>query len=77
MAWHVMKLLVVVAILLTSPGALACDLSLVAPTKSVLKKPVEASVSLAGDALIAGLFGVSAVTERQKEAWPSATSLHV
>jgi hypothetical protein len=59
MALHVMKLLVVIAILLTSPGALACDLSLVAPAKSVLKKPVEARVSLADDTLIAG-FSVSA-----------------
>jgi hypothetical protein len=59
MALHVMKLLVVIAILLISPGALACDLSLVAPAKSVLKKPVEARVSLADDMLIAG-FSVSA-----------------
>jgi hypothetical protein len=44
-----MKVLVVIAILLISPGALACDLSLVAPARSVLKKPVEARVSLADD----------------------------
>ena len=54
-----MKVLVVIAILLISPGALACDLSLVAPARSVLKKPVEARVSLADDTLIAG-FSVSA-----------------
>jgi hypothetical protein len=59
MALHVMKVLVVIAILLISPEALACDLSLVAPAKSVLKKPVEARVSLADDTLIAG-FSVSA-----------------
>jgi hypothetical protein len=54
-----MKVLVVIAILLSSPGALACDLPLVAPARSVLKKPVEARVSLADDTLIAG-FSVSA-----------------
>jgi hypothetical protein len=59
MALHVMKLLAVIATLLISPGALACDLSLVAPAKSVLKKPVAATVSLADDMLIAG-FSVSA-----------------
>jgi hypothetical protein len=48
-----MKLLVVVAILLTAPGALACDLSLVAPAKSALKKPVEVRASLAEDILTA------------------------
>ena len=48
-----MKLLVVVAILLISPGALACDLTLVAPAKSVLKKPVRVRASLSGDTLIA------------------------
>ena len=46
-----MKLLIVVAILLAAPSALACDLSLVAPAMSVLKKPVEAKASLAGDIL--------------------------
>jgi hypothetical protein len=48
-----MKLLIVVAILLTAPGALACDLSLVAPAKSALGKPVEVKVSLAEDILTA------------------------
>src|SRR5882724_6025237 len=48
-----MKLLVVAAILLTSPGALACELSLVAPAKSILKKPVQVRVSVAGDILTA------------------------
>jgi hypothetical protein len=37
---------------------LACDLALVAPAKSVLKKPVQATASLAGDILTAG-FSVS------------------
>jgi hypothetical protein len=46
-----MRLLVLVATLLISPGVLACDLSLVAPAKSVLKKPVQVKASLAGDTL--------------------------
>jgi hypothetical protein len=48
-----MKLIIVVAMLLAAPGALACDLSLVAPAKSALKKPVQVHASLAGDTLIA------------------------
>jgi hypothetical protein len=59
MAWHVMKPLVLIVILLASPGVLACDLSLVTPTSSVLKKPVRARVSLADDTLIAS-YSVSA-----------------
>ena len=39
------------ALLLASPGALACDLSLVAPAKSALNKPVQANASLANDIL--------------------------
>jgi hypothetical protein len=54
-----MKLLVVIAILLISPGALACELSLVTPAKSVLKKPVQVRAALAGDTLTAS-FSVSA-----------------
>lgn len=46
-------IVVVVAVLLASPGALACDLSLVAPAKSALRKPVQVHASLAGDSLIA------------------------
>jgi hypothetical protein len=49
-----MKFLVVIAILLTSPGVLACELSLVAPAKSVLRKPVQARASLAEDTLTVG-----------------------
>jgi hypothetical protein len=48
-----MKFWVVVAVLLNGSGAMACELSLVAPATSALKNPVEAHVSLAGDALIA------------------------
>ena len=44
-----MRLLLLAAALLTSPAALACDLSLVAPAKSVLKKPVQVKASLADD----------------------------
>jgi hypothetical protein len=51
MARYVVKLLVLMAVVLASPGALACDLSLVAPVKSSLKKPVQVKASLAGDTL--------------------------
>jgi hypothetical protein len=54
-----MKLLIVVAILLTAPGALACELSLVTPARSVLKKPVQAKAALADDTLTVG-YTVSA-----------------
>jgi hypothetical protein len=46
-----MKLLIVLAILLTAPGALACELSLVTPARSVLKNPVQAKAWLADDTL--------------------------
>src|ERR1700733_8260926 len=46
-----MKLPILVAMLLASPGALACDLSLVTPAKSVLKNPVQVKASLADDTL--------------------------
>src|ERR1700726_4741965 len=60
MAWNCMRLLLLLAAaLLTSPAALACDLSLVAPAKSVLKKPVQVRASLAGDTLTAS-YSVSA-----------------
>jgi hypothetical protein len=53
-----MKFFVLVAVLLNGAGAMACELSLVAPVTSALKNPVEAHVSLADDALIAS-FSVS------------------
>jgi hypothetical protein len=65
-----MKLLVVIALLLISPGALACELALVAPAKSVLKKPVQARVSLAGDILTAS-FSVSAPLNAKKTLGPN------
>ena len=49
-----MKLLIVFAILLTAPGALACELSLVTPARSVLKQPVQAKAALANDNLTVG-----------------------
>jgi hypothetical protein len=54
-----MKLLVIIAVLLTSLPAPACDLSLVAPAKSVLKQPVQVKASLANGTLTAS-FSVSA-----------------
>ena len=59
MAWPVMKFFLPIAILLAAPGALACDLSLVAPVRSILKKPVQVKVSLADDTLTAS-YSVSA-----------------
>jgi hypothetical protein len=56
-----MKFLVLVAMVLASPGALACDLSLVAPAKSALKNPVQVRASLADDTLIAS-YSVSTPT---------------
>jgi len=67
-----MKFLVLVAMLLASPRAPACDLSLVAPAKSILKNPVQVRASRYPDRQ---LFGVGAVTERQKGSRPSKTSL--
>jgi hypothetical protein len=46
-----MKSLIVTAMLLTSANAFACDLSLVVPTKSVLRKPVQVKAALADDIL--------------------------
>jgi hypothetical protein len=46
-----MKFPVLIAMLLASPAASACDLSLVSPAKSVLKKPVQVKASLADDTL--------------------------
>jgi hypothetical protein len=48
-----MKFLVLVAMVLASPSAVACDLSLVAPAKSALKNPVQVRASLADETLIA------------------------
>ena len=48
-----MKFVVAMAILLMSPTALACDLSLVSPARSALKKPVQVKAALADDTLTA------------------------
>ena len=56
-----MKFLVLVAMVLASPSAVACDLSLVAPAKSALKNPVQVRASLADDTLIAS-YSVSTPT---------------
>jgi hypothetical protein len=61
-----MRLLLLAAALLTSPAALACDLSLVAPAKSVLKNPVQVRASLAGDTLTAS-YSVSAPSLNAKK----------
>jgi hypothetical protein len=66
MAWNCMRLLLLAAALLTSPAALACDLSLVAPAKSVLKNPVQVRASLAGDTLTAS-YSVSAPSLNAKK----------
>jgi hypothetical protein len=47
-----MRLLVVIAMLLNCPGAIACELSRVAPATSVLKNPVKVQATLTEDALI-------------------------
>src|ERR1700688_2847955 len=49
-----MKPLVLAAMLLTSFSAPACDLSLVAPAKSVLKNPIQVKASLADGVMTAG-----------------------
>jgi hypothetical protein len=61
MASWLMKFSVLVAMVLASQGALACDLSLVAPAKSALKNPVQVRASLADDTLIAS-YSVSTPT---------------
>ena len=62
-----MKLPVVgAALLLTSAQVLACDLTLVSPAKSVLKKPVQVKASLTGDILTAS-FSVSSPSLNAKK----------
>ena len=51
MARYIVKFIFLMTLLLASPGALACDLSLVAPAKPALEKPVQAKASLADDIL--------------------------
>ena len=54
-----MKFFLFAAGLLTSSAVLACDLSLVAPAKSILKSPVQVRASLTDDTLIVS-YSVSA-----------------
>ena len=61
MASCLVKFLVLIAMVLAPPGALACDLSLIAPAKSALKNPVRVRASLADDTLIA-TYSVSTPT---------------
>jgi hypothetical protein len=64
-----MKSLVVIAMLLTSANALACDLSLVAPVKSVLRKPVQVKAALADDILTVS-YSVTAPLNAKKVLGP-------
>jgi hypothetical protein len=64
-----MKCLIVIAMLLTSANAFACDLSLVAPAKSVLKKPVQVKAVLADDMLTVS-YAVTAPLNARKVLGP-------
>src|ERR1700727_3244170 len=64
-----MKFLIVMAMLLVSPAESACDLSLVAPRRSVLEKPVQVKASLAGDTLTAS-YSVTAPLNAAKVLGP-------
>ena len=64
-----MKSLIVIAMLLTSANAFACDLSLVAPAKSVLRKPVQVKAALADDMLTVS-YAVTAPLNAQKNLGP-------
>src|ERR1700735_2281130 len=65
-----MKFIVLVAMVLASPSALACDLSLVAPAKSALKNPVQVRASLADDTLIASYSVTTPTLNAQKVLGP-------
>jgi hypothetical protein len=64
-----MKLFLLIAMVLIPPGALACDLSLVAPMKSVLTRPVHVKAALAGDILTVS-YSVSAPLNATKVLGP-------
>jgi hypothetical protein len=61
-----MKSFIALAVLLIGSDAIACDLSLVAPERSDLKNPVQASVALADDMLVAR-FSVTAPSLNAKK----------
>jgi hypothetical protein len=65
-----MKFGVAMAILLMSQAALACDLSLVSPATSALKKPVQVTATLADDTLTARYSVASASLNARKVLGP-------
>jgi hypothetical protein len=65
-----MRFLVAMAVLLMSPAALTCDLSLVSPAKSVLRKPVQVKAALADDTLIASYAVTSPTLNAHKVLGP-------
>ena len=60
-----MKFLIFIAVLWTVPVASACELSLVAPAKSALKKPVQVKASLADDTLTASYYVTAPLNARK------------
>jgi hypothetical protein len=60
-----MKFVVVMALLLASPGAWACELSLVSPASSVLKDPVQVKASLADDTLTVSYYVTAPVNAKK------------
>jgi hypothetical protein len=65
-----MKFILVLAMSLTSFGALACDLSLIAPAKSPLNKPVQVKASLADDTLTVSYSVTAPVLNARKVLGP-------
>jgi hypothetical protein len=61
-----MKCVLVLAVLLTTSDAFACELSLVAPAISAIENPVEVHATLAGDTLITR-FSVSTPSPNAKK----------
>jgi hypothetical protein len=61
-----MKCVLVLAVLLTTSDAFACELSLVAPAISAIENPVEVHATLAGDTLITR-FSVSTPSLNAKQ----------
>jgi hypothetical protein len=61
-----MKFFAAMAVLLMSPAALACDLSLVSPARSVLKNPVQVKAALTDDILTVN-YSVSAPSLNAKK----------
>ena len=72
-----MKFPIIVVMLLAAQGALACDLSLVAPAKSALKKPVQVKASLADDILTMSYSVTAPSLNATKVLGPKQYPLHV